>query len=179
MPQRTRRRVLTQSNSGQLKGSIRHYRRIKELHDLHNRRTPTASDRASKEDLGGRELHEAIPYILIRAYCWMRVTPQAGSGDEAFDEVHVVEEVPSSPELIEDLNLAREKPREEECSTDVVAIAGEYTNCITCTAWKTQMRGIQQVMVVDYRNRITVPTMIFDGHDGQHFSSPHSDPLVV
>ncbi|KAJ8427502.1 LOW QUALITY PROTEIN: hypothetical protein Cgig2_028173 [Carnegiea gigantea] len=32
----------------------------------------------------------------------------------------------------------------EECSTKVVAtIAGEYTECITCTAWKTQMRGMQ------------------------------------
>ena len=28
-------------------------------------------------------------------------SPQVGSGDEAFDKVHVVEEVPSSPELIE------------------------------------------------------------------------------
>ncbi|KAJ8453099.1 LOW QUALITY PROTEIN: hypothetical protein Cgig2_014862 [Carnegiea gigantea] len=69
-----------------------------------------------------------------------------------------------------DLNLAREEPREEEWSTKVVAtIARGYAKCITRTMWKTQMRGMQQVMAINHGNRII----------GQNFSPLYNDPLVV
>ncbi|KAJ8427501.1 hypothetical protein Cgig2_028172 [Carnegiea gigantea] len=34
-------------------------------------------------------------------------------------------------------------------------------------------------MAAEHWNRITIPIMIFDGHEDQHFSSLHNNPLVV
>lgn len=72
------------------------------------------------------------------------------------------------------------KPREEEYSTKIVStIVGKYTEGIIWSAWKAQLRGAQQVLTVEQGNCITVHTMVFDGCEGPHFTSPHNDPLVV
>jgi len=74
----------------------------------------------------------------------------------------------------------RPEPREEECSTEVIAtIAGGNAEDVTQSAWKAQLRGAQQVLTVEEGSRVTVPTMVFGGGDNPHFTSPHNDPLVV
>ena len=79
-----------------------------------------------------------------------------------------------------DRDLACKEPQEDECSTEIVAtIVGGYVEGITHVAWKAQMRGMQQVMVEEHGNCITVPTMTFDGYEGRHFSSLYNDLLVV
>jgi len=72
--------------------------------------------------------------------------------------------------------LACEEPQEEECSTEIVTtIAGGYAEGITQVAWKAQMRGTQQVLTAERGNHTTVPTMVFDTREGQHFSSLHNN----
>ncbi|KAJ8423392.1 hypothetical protein Cgig2_003777 [Carnegiea gigantea] len=45
---------------------------------------------------------------------------------------------------------ARPEPRDEECFTEVMAtIAGGYAEGITRSAWKAQLRGIQQVLTAE------------------------------
>lgn len=41
------------------------------------------------------------------------------------------------------------------------------------------MPGMQKVMATEHGHRITVSTMVPDGHKGQHFSSPHNDPYIM
>ncbi|KAJ8426004.1 hypothetical protein Cgig2_007773 [Carnegiea gigantea] len=41
------------------------------------------------------------------------------------------------------------------------------------------MRGMQQVLTAEQGNHVTVPTMIFVGREGPHFSSSHNELLVV
>ncbi|KAJ8427592.1 LOW QUALITY PROTEIN: hypothetical protein Cgig2_032780 [Carnegiea gigantea] len=70
-------------------------------------------------------------------------------------------------------NPEHAEPREEECSTEVVAaITGGYVEGITPVSIECQNVG-------DAGSCITVPTMVFDGREGLHFSSPYTDPLVV
>ncbi|KAJ8441072.1 hypothetical protein Cgig2_020363 [Carnegiea gigantea] len=77
-----------------------------------------------------------------------------------------------------DCDLAREEPREEECTIAIVAtIAIGYTEGINRAAWKAQMRWTQQGLTAEQGNRITVPTMTFDGREGQHFNLSHNNPL--
>jgi len=51
--------------------------------------------------------------------------------------------------------------------------------CIIRTAWKPQMRGMQQVIATEHGNHMTILAMIFDGHERQHVNSPYNDPLVI
>ncbi|KAJ8434815.1 hypothetical protein Cgig2_033537 [Carnegiea gigantea] len=72
------------------------------------------------------------------------------------------------------------EPREEECSIEIVAtIADGYVEGITRAVWKAKMQGMQEVLMEEQGNYIIVPIMIFNGREGEHFSSPHNDPLVV
>ncbi|KAJ8420669.1 LOW QUALITY PROTEIN: hypothetical protein Cgig2_025353 [Carnegiea gigantea] len=66
--------------------------------------------------------------------------------------------------------LAPPPPRDEECSTEVVA---------TIAAWKAQLRSAQQVHIVEQGPCLTAPTMVFGGKDAPRFASPQNDPLVV
>ncbi|KAJ8422514.1 hypothetical protein Cgig2_028271 [Carnegiea gigantea] len=60
-----------------------------------------------------------------------------------------------------------------------VTITDGYEDDINRAARKAQMRGMQQVLMAEQGNRIMVPTITFDGHEGQHCSSLHNDSLVV
>ncbi|KAJ8433388.1 hypothetical protein Cgig2_019178 [Carnegiea gigantea] len=56
---------------------------------------------------------------------------------------------------------AQPQPRDEECSTEVVAIiAGSYAEGMTRPAWKAQLRSAQQVLTTEQGPHITVPTML-------------------
>ncbi|KAJ8438783.1 hypothetical protein Cgig2_009901 [Carnegiea gigantea] len=75
---------------------------------------------------------------------------------------------------------AQPQPRDEECSTEVMAtIAGGYAEGMTHSAWKAQLRGSQQLLTIEQGTRITVPTMVFGGKEAPRFASLHNDPLVV
>ncbi|KAJ8436368.1 hypothetical protein Cgig2_017164 [Carnegiea gigantea] len=80
----------------------------------------------------------------------------------------------------------------KECNHDVMALlpspqkAGlmghhrrRNVEGITWLVWRAQIRGTQQVLTTEQGNRITVPTMVFNGCKGLHLSAPHTDPLVV
>jgi len=72
------------------------------------------------------------------------------------------------------------QPRDEECSTEVVAtIAGGYAEGMTQFTWKAQLRGAQQVLTAEQGTCMIVPTMVFGGREASRFTSPHNDPLVV
>ncbi|KAJ8433819.1 hypothetical protein Cgig2_017889 [Carnegiea gigantea] len=74
----------------------------------------------------------------------------------------------------------RPEPRDEECSTEiVVTIASRFAEGITQSAWKAQLRGAQLVLNAERGSHVTVPTMVFSGEQGAHFTSSHNDPLVV
>ncbi|KAJ8437183.1 hypothetical protein Cgig2_003812 [Carnegiea gigantea] len=74
----------------------------------------------------------------------------------------------------------RGDPREDKGSIEIVATTARgYAEGISHTAWKTQMRGTKQVMIIGSGNPITIPTMVFDGQQGRIFSFPHNDPKVV
>ncbi|KAJ8446283.1 hypothetical protein Cgig2_005814 [Carnegiea gigantea] len=63
--------------------------------------------------------------------------------------------------LYKECELAHSKLQEEECSTEIVAtIAGGYAEA-------------------EQESRVMVPTMVFNGREGPHFTSPHNDPLAV
>ncbi|KAJ8437661.1 hypothetical protein Cgig2_028599 [Carnegiea gigantea] len=75
---------------------------------------------------------------------------------------------------------AQPQPRDDECSTEVVAtIAGGYAKRMTQSAWKAQLRSAQQVLTTDQGPCIMVPTMVFDRKEAPRFASPHNDPLVI
>ncbi|KAJ8424755.1 hypothetical protein Cgig2_003014 [Carnegiea gigantea] len=79
-----------------------------------------------------------------------------------------------------DLNRAHEEPREEECSTKIVATIVEgYMEGFSHAMWKAQMRGTQQVMITWCGSLITIPTIIFDDREGHVFNSLHNDPMVI
>ncbi|KAJ8428550.1 hypothetical protein Cgig2_030253 [Carnegiea gigantea] len=64
------------------------------------------------------------------------------------------------------------KPREEECSTKIMAtIAGGYA--------EAQLRGAQRVLTAEQGSRVIVPTLVFDKSEGLNFTLPHDDLLVV
>ncbi|KAJ8420922.1 hypothetical protein Cgig2_018953 [Carnegiea gigantea] len=72
------------------------------------------------------------------------------------------------------------EPRDEECSTKVVAtIAGVFAESTAQSTWKTQLRSAQQVLTVEQGYRMTVPTMVFGGREALCFTSPHNDSLVL
>jgi len=72
------------------------------------------------------------------------------------------------------------QPRDEECSTEVVATIVEgYAETMTLSAWKAQLRGTEQVLTAEWGTRVTVSTMVFGRREAQRFASPHNDPLVV
>ncbi|KAJ8423820.1 LOW QUALITY PROTEIN: hypothetical protein Cgig2_017383 [Carnegiea gigantea] len=50
---------------------------------------------------------------------------------------------------------------------------------MTQSAWKVQLRSVQQVLTTEQGPRTTVPTMVFGGKEAPQFASPHNDPLVV
>ncbi|KAJ8434595.1 hypothetical protein Cgig2_025021 [Carnegiea gigantea] len=71
---------------------------------------------------------------------------------------------------------AQPQPRDEECSTEVVAIiAGCYAEGITRSAWKAQLRSAH----AEQGPRVTAPAMVFGGKEAPRCASPHDDPLVV
>ncbi|KAJ8429243.1 hypothetical protein Cgig2_026279 [Carnegiea gigantea] len=71
---------------------------------------------------------------------------------------------------------AQPQPRDEECSTEVVAtIAGGYAEGITRSAWKAQLRGAQQVLTIEQRAHVTMHTMVFSGREAPRFTSTHND----
>ncbi|KAJ8438626.1 hypothetical protein Cgig2_017964 [Carnegiea gigantea] len=73
--------------------------------------------------------------------------------------------------LREERQPARPKLQDDEYSMKIVApIVGGYTEGITRSAWKAQLRGAQ---------RIIVPTMVFGGGEDLRFTSPYNDPLVI
>ncbi|KAJ8421329.1 hypothetical protein Cgig2_012821 [Carnegiea gigantea] len=53
----------------------------------------------------------------------------------------------------------RPEPREEECSTEIVAtITGGYAKGITWSVWKAQLRGLQQALTAEQGNYEVNPT---------------------
>ncbi|KAJ8432230.1 hypothetical protein Cgig2_024385 [Carnegiea gigantea] len=56
---------------------------------------------------------------------------------------------------------------------------GGYAEGITRSARKAQLRGARQVLAVKQGSHVTVPTTVFNGHEGSHFTSPYNDPLVI
>ncbi|KAJ8439295.1 LOW QUALITY PROTEIN: hypothetical protein Cgig2_018072 [Carnegiea gigantea] len=81
--------------------------------------------------------------------------------------------------LRKELNLEHTEPQ-EECSIKIVAtIVSGYAKGITRLAQKAQIRGTQQVVIVEQGSRITVPTIVFHCQEGPHLLSPHTNPLVV
>jgi len=82
--------------------------------------------------------------------------------------------------LLMERKLARLEPSEEERSVEIVAIViGRYAEGITRSTWKVQLRGAQYVLIEEQGSHVTVPTMLFDGSKGPHFTSPHNNPLVI
>ncbi|KAJ8421395.1 hypothetical protein Cgig2_031920 [Carnegiea gigantea] len=74
----------------------------------------------------------------------------------------------------------RPEPREEECSTEIVAtITGGYAKGITWSVWKAQLRGVQQALMAEQGNYVIVPTIVFEAREGPYFTPPHNDLLVV
>ncbi|KAJ8439294.1 hypothetical protein Cgig2_018071 [Carnegiea gigantea] len=81
--------------------------------------------------------------------------------------------------LRKELNLEHTEPQ-EECSIEIVAaIVSGYAKGITRLAQKAQIRGTQQVMIVEHGSRITVPTMVFHCQEGPHLFLAHTNPFVV
>ncbi|KAJ8420014.1 hypothetical protein Cgig2_016914 [Carnegiea gigantea] len=71
-------------------------------------------------------------------------------------------------------------PWDKERSTEVVAtITGGYVEEITRSAWKAQLRSVQQVLTVEQGSCLTAPAMVFGGKGAPPFASPHNDPVVV
>ncbi|KAJ8420089.1 LOW QUALITY PROTEIN: hypothetical protein Cgig2_002030 [Carnegiea gigantea] len=72
------------------------------------------------------------------------------------------------------------RPRDEECSMEIMAsITGGYTEGMTRSAWKAQLRGMQQVLMTEQGPHLIAPTMVFGAKEAPHFAFPHNDPLVV
>ena len=77
-------------------------------------------------------------------------------------------------------NPESSQPRDEECSTEIVAtIAGGNMPDMTRSAWKAQLRSAQQVLTMEQKSSLTAPTMVFGGKDAPRLATPHNDPLVV
>ncbi|KAJ8423211.1 hypothetical protein Cgig2_006764 [Carnegiea gigantea] len=73
---------------------------------------------------------------------------------------HILGEPPGHRFLRREQEPTQPQLRDEECSTEVVAtIAGGYTEGMTRSAWKAQLRSAQQVLTTEQGPRTTVPTM--------------------
>ncbi|KAJ8431473.1 LOW QUALITY PROTEIN: hypothetical protein Cgig2_033987 [Carnegiea gigantea] len=59
------------------------------------------------------------------------------------------------------------------------AITDGYAEGITWAAGKAQLRGAQEALTAEQGSRVMVSTMMFDGCEGPHFTSPHNNLLVV
>ncbi|KAJ8427405.1 LOW QUALITY PROTEIN: hypothetical protein Cgig2_030699 [Carnegiea gigantea] len=80
--------------------------------------------------------------------------------------------------LHKERDLERVEPREEECSTEIVAtITDGHAKGIIRMEGK--VRGAQEVLTSEQGGHVTVPIMVFNGREGPHCTSSHTNPLMV
>ncbi|KAJ8421202.1 LOW QUALITY PROTEIN: hypothetical protein Cgig2_002636 [Carnegiea gigantea] len=101
---------------------------------------------------------------------------KAVAHDHGTEAVQCVERGPQA--LPKQCDPVHEEPREEECSTEIVAtIAYGYAKGII------RMEGPDASDTTGLDSRVgdcvAVPTMIIDDREGPHFSLRHNDPLLV